>query len=43
VVGLNGVIVVMCPSGGERRPAPTPDASAAPGPRVHVSVAEPCL
>jgi glucose/arabinose dehydrogenase len=42
LIGLNGVIVVMCPSGGvERRPAP--ELADAAGPQVHVSVADPCL
>lgn len=43
VVGLNGVIVVMCPSAGERAQPATPAADAAQGPRAHVSVADPCI
>ncbi|MGM9489392.1 PQQ-dependent sugar dehydrogenase [Ideonella sp. YS5] len=41
VVGQSGVVVVMCPSGGvQRRPAP--DLGDGAGPKVHVSVADPC-
>jgi len=43
VVGSNGVVVVMCPSGGERRAEPAPDPAEVPGPRVHVPVEDPCL
>jgi glucose/arabinose dehydrogenase len=41
VIGLNGVVVVMCPSSGaERRPADVLQDIA--GPRVHASVDDPC-
>jgi glucose/arabinose dehydrogenase len=42
VIGLNGVIVVMCPSGGAQR-QPVPEVADAAGPKVHVSVADPCV